>query len=50
MERIEKMQYQAALAVSGSCQGPNRNKLYEQLGWESLSLSVDGIGAFLNFT
>ena len=37
MERIEKIQYQAALAVSGCWQGSNRNKLYEQLGWESLS-------------
>ena len=37
MERIEKVQYQAALAVSGSWKGSNRNKLYEELGWESLS-------------
>ena len=34
---IEKTQYQAALAVSGTWQGTNRNKIYEELGWESLS-------------
>ena len=37
MERIEKIQYQAALAVSGAWQGTSRVKIYEQLGWESLS-------------
>ena len=37
MERIEKIQYQAALAVSGSWKGSSRNKLYDELGWESLS-------------
>ena len=37
MEKIEKVQYHAALAVSGSWKGSNRNKLYEELGWESLS-------------
>ena len=37
MERIEKVQYHAALAITGTWQGSNRNKLYEELGWESLS-------------
>ena len=37
MERIEKIQYQAALAVTGTWKGTNRIKLYEELGWESLS-------------
>ena len=37
MEMVEKTQYQAALAVTGSWQGTSRNKLYEELGWESLS-------------
>ena len=37
MEMIEKVQYQAALAITGTWQGTNRNKLYEELGWESLS-------------
>ena len=35
MERVEKIQYQAALA--GTWQGTSRNKLYDELGWESLS-------------
>ena len=37
MESIEKTQYQAALAVTGAWQGTSRIKIYEQLGWESLS-------------
>ena len=37
MEHIERVQYQAALAITGCWQGSNRNKLYEELSWESLS-------------
>ena len=37
MEMVEKTQYQAALAVTGAWQGTSRNKIYEELGWESLS-------------
>ena len=37
MEKIEKIQYQAGLAITGGWHGSNRNKLYENLGWESLS-------------
>ena len=37
MERLEKIRYQAASAIIGCWQGSNRNKLYEQLEWESLS-------------
>ena len=37
MEKIEKIQYKAALAITGTWQGSNRTKLYEELGWESLS-------------
>ena len=37
MEKVEKIQYQAALAVTGAWQGSDRVKLYEELGWESLS-------------
>ena len=37
MEMVEKTQYQAALAVTGAWQGTSRIKLYEELGWESLS-------------
>ena len=37
MENIEKIQYQAALAVTGTWQGSNRSKLYDELGWETLS-------------
>ena len=37
MERIEKVQYQATLAITGTWLETNRNKLYEELGWESLT-------------
>ena len=37
MDLIEQVQYKAALIVSGCWQGTNRDKLYEELGWESLS-------------
>ena len=37
MEKVERIQYQAALAITGAWQGTNRSKLYEELGWESLS-------------
>ena len=33
----KKIQYQAAPAVTGTWQGSCRSKLYEELGWESLS-------------
>ena len=37
MMKVESIQYQAALAVTGTWKGSNRVKLYEELGWESLS-------------
>ena len=37
MESVEKIQYQAGLAISGCWKGSSRSKLYEELGWESLS-------------
>ena len=37
MEKVEKIQYQAVIAITGTWQGSNRAKLYEELGWESLS-------------
>ena len=37
MERVEQIQYQAALAVTGAWQGSDRVKLYEELGWETLN-------------
>ena len=36
-KRVEKIQYQAALAITGTWQGTSRKKLYDELGWESLS-------------
>ena len=37
MEGIEKVQYHAALAITGCWRGSNQNSIYEELGWESLS-------------
>ena len=36
MEMVERIQYQAALAITGTWSGSSRLKLYEGLGWESL--------------
>ena len=37
IEKTERIQYQAALAVTDAWQGSCRSKLYEEQGWESLS-------------
>ena len=37
MNAIEKIRYQAALAITGTWKGTNLDKVYEQLGWESLT-------------
>ena len=38
MEKVERILYQAALAISGAWRGgSSRPKLYEELGWETLS-------------
>lgn len=37
MGKVESIQYQAALACTGAWKGSSRIKLYEELGWESLS-------------
>ena len=36
MEKLESVQYFAALAVTGAWRGTSREKLYNELGWESL--------------
>ena len=37
MEKLESVQYSATRAVSGTWKGTSREKLYAELGWESLS-------------
>ena len=37
MEKVEKIQYPAALAITGAWQGSSRSKIYDELGWETLS-------------
>ena len=34
---LGRIQYHAALAITGTWKGTNQNKIYEELGWESLS-------------
>ena len=38
MNKLESLQYQAGLAVTGMWQGTNRDRVYEELGWESLHM------------
>ena len=38
MEKLESVQYSAAPAVTGAWKGTSREKLYKELGWESLNL------------
>ena len=38
MNKLESLQYQAGLAVTGMWRGTNRDHVYEELGWESLHL------------
>ena len=52
MEKAERIQYQAALAVADTWQSSCRSKLYEELGWEALGKPypiVDGADAFFKF-
>ena len=37
MEKVERIQYQAALAITDAWQGSSRSKFYDELGWETLS-------------
>ena len=37
MEKLESVQYAAALAITGTWRGSSRIKLYYELGWESLN-------------
>ena len=37
MEKLESVQYSAALVITGTWRGTSREKLYTELGWELLS-------------
>ena len=39
MDKLESIQYTAALAVTSAWKGTSREKLYRELEWESLNLS-----------
>ena len=38
MEKLEAVQYSAALGVTGAWKGTSREKIYDELGWESPNL------------
>ena len=37
MNRLEAMQYNVALTMAGALRGTSSEKLYQEVGWESLS-------------
>ena len=37
MEKVERIQYQSAFAITGAWRGSSRSKLYEESGWKTLS-------------
>ena len=37
MEKVERIQYPAALAITGAWQGSSLSKIYDELGWETSS-------------
>ena len=37
MEKVERIQYQAGLAITVAGQGSSRSKIYDELGWGTLS-------------
>ena len=45
MEKLESVQNAATLAVTGAWRGTSSEKLYNELGWESLD-SRNGVGVF----
>ena len=50
MEKVERTQYLAALAITGTWQESNRSKLYEDLGWETLSDRCIDVTTLILFT
>ena len=42
MEKVERVQYQVVLAITGVWQGSSRSKIYDELGWETLSARRKG--------
>ena len=42
VKKIESVQFKATSAIAGAIQGTSRDKIYQELGWKSLSQD-DGI-------
>ena len=47
-QKLDSIQYNAALAITGAIRGTFKKKLYDQLGLETL-LKKDGAGNFVAF-
>ena len=37
MEKVGRIQYQVAFAITGAWQGSSRSKIYDEIGWDTLS-------------
>ena len=37
MKKVERIQYHATIAITGAWQGSSHSKIYDELGWETLS-------------
>ena len=48
MEKLESVQYAAALAVTGTWRDTSRERLYNELGWEPLCLRRWSRGLFFS--
>ena len=40
MENVERTQYHAALAITGTWQGSSQSKLYEELRWDPTAIGA----------
>ena len=45
--KIESVQYNAALAITGAIRGTSKDKLYQELSFESLKKIEDGSGGYV---
>ena len=48
--KIESVQYNAALAITGAIRGTSREKFYQELGFERTYLIEDGADGYASFT
>ena len=49
-ERLQSIQYNAPLAITGAIRSSSRQKLYQELGFQFLQQRYDGRGNFVSFS